>query len=288
MSQERKLSPASKRPYEMFGLTEQEALHWRVSKERFEELIDDDNTLIHKVDESSNNYGDFMFVTTSRSGEQGRICMTFYGLGYHDHRERWVTEEWYWYQTRADPEVTQIRLEKEEVQELLEQRAEELKPYQGKDTQTNRGKLFEFLAELTDEDGALAELEDLEPLADWLMESADDEPEIVPPTGENLLDEESREKLPALYSNEEEGLDAVAQVKFFTPDAGWTWYASEFDGDDILFGLVDGLELELGYFSLEELKSVKGPMGLPIERDMHYKPKTLKELMEWHKKQREE
>ena len=288
MSKERKQSPAPKRPYEMFGLTEQESLYWRVSKDRFQELIDDDNTLIHEVNESSNNFGDFMFVTTSRSGDQGRICMTFYGLGYHDHRERWITEEWYWYQRKADPNLTQTRLEKEEVQELLEQRMRELKPHLSNDTQTNRGKLFEFLADLTDEDGALAEIQDLEHLADWLMESADDEPEIVPPTGENLLDEESREKLPALYSNEEQGLDAVAQVKFFTPDAGWTWYASEFDGEDIFFGIVVGLETELGYFSLNDLKEVKGPMGLPIERDLHYEPKTLKELMEWHKNQREE
>jgi hypothetical protein len=34
----------------------------------------------------------------------------------------------------------------------------------------------------------------------------------------------------------------------------WTWYPSEYDAEDqICFGLVDGAELELGYFSLEEL-----------------------------------
>ena len=50
-------------------------------------------------------------------------------------------------------------------------------------------------------------------------------PEFEPPTGDNLLDPESREKLPELYSGEEQGLDALAQVKFFTPDAQWTWFA---------------------------------------------------------------
>jgi hypothetical protein len=45
---------------------------------------------------------------------------------------------------------------------------------------------------------------------------------LPPPTGENLLDQASREKLPPLYSGEEKGLDALAQVKFFTPDAQWT------------------------------------------------------------------
>ena len=103
-----------------------------------------------------------------------------------------------------------------------------------------------------------------------------------PPTGDNLLDLESREKLPALYSGEEMGLLALALVKFFTPDSNWTWYASEFDGEDTFFGLVDGLETELGYFSLSELQSIKGPLGLLIERDLHFEPKTLKELMEKH------
>jgi hypothetical protein len=99
-----------------------------------------------------------------------------------------------------------------------------------------------------------------------------------------LLDEQSRQKLPELYSQEESGLDAEAVVKFFTPDRNWTWYASEFDGEDIFFGLVDGLELEFGYFSLSELEELRGPLGLPIERDLYFIPKSFTELLEIHKK----
>ena len=66
------------------------------------------------------------------------------------------------------------------------------------------------------------------------------------------------------------------------PDANRTCSAAEFDGVDILFGLVSRFEVELGYFSLSELESVHGPMGLPIERDLYFKPKSLKELMEFH------
>ena len=99
-----------------------------------------------------------------------------------------------------------------------------------------------------------------------------------------MLDQASREKLPPLYSGEEEGLDALAQIKFFTPDSNWTWYASEFDGEDIFFGLVSGFEVELGYFSLKELKEVLGPLNLPIERDLFFKPKSLRELMREHEK----
>ena len=200
MSKEKDLSPAPKRPYEEFGLNEKEALHWRVGKERFDEILNDDQTLIHEIKDSSNSFGEFMFVTTSRLGEKGRIYMTFYGLGYHDHRERWITDEWYWYQSNPYPDLLGKKLEKEEAKELIEQRIEEIKPYASEEIQTNRGKLFELLADLTDEDGALAELQDLGHLADWLLGDEDDESEIIPPTGENLLDGKSREKLPPLYS----------------------------------------------------------------------------------------
>ncbi len=94
-----------------------------------------------------------------------------------------------------------------------------------------------------------------------------------------LLTKEVLKKLPELYSQEEKGLEAVAVVKFFTPDSSWTWYATEFDGEDLFFGLVDGFEKELGYFRLSELKQVKGKLGLPIERDRYFEPKPLKELM---------
>jgi hypothetical protein len=101
-----------------------------------------------------------------------------------------------------------------------------------------------------------------------------------------LLTEEIRERLPALYSQEQKGLDAQAQVKFFTPDSNWTWYASEFDGEDQFFGLVVGFEIELGYFSLSELEEVRGPLGLPIERDLYFEPKSLRELKQLHEQQR--
>ena len=103
---------------------------------------------------------------------------------------------------------------------------------------------------------------------------------------QKLLDDASRERLPKLYSQEEKGLEAQAVVKFFTPDSNWTWYASEFDGEDRFFGLVDGFELELGYFSLSELEQAHGPLGLPIERDLHFEPTSLGELMRIHERHR--
>ena len=57
-----------------------------------------------------------------------------------------------------------------------------------------------------------------------------------------LLTERVKKELPALGDQDDLGGDATAWVKFFTPDANWTWYATEFDGDDTFFGLVDGVE----------------------------------------------
>ena len=67
-----------------------------------------------------------------------------------------------------------------------------------------------------------------------------------------LLTKAIEKKLPRPYSTENES-DPMAVVKFFTPDSSWTWYATEFDGSDTFFGLVDGHEKELGYFSKSEL-----------------------------------
>ena len=96
-----------------------------------------------------------------------------------------------------------------------------------------------------------------------------------------LLTKELRRKLPSLYSTERQS-DPLVQAKFFTPDSNWTWYVLEFDGDDRFFGYVSGLENELGYFSLSELQSVRGPFGLAVERDLYFEPQPLSKVRAMH------
>ena len=68
--------------------------------------------------------------------------------------------------------------------------------------------------------------------------------------------------------------DGPPIVKLFTPDGAATWLISEVDPDDPdrLFGLCDlGLGFpELGYVSLAEISVVRGRLGLPVERDLHF------------------
>jgi Protein of unknown function (DUF2958) len=48
--------------------------------------------------------------------------------------------------------------------------------------------------------------------------------------------------------------------------------------DFLFFGYVIGQEAELGYFSLSELEQIRGRFGLPVERDLSFKPCRLSKI----------
>ena len=90
----------------------------------------------------------------------------------------------------------------------------------------------------------------------------------------NLLPKYVLDKLPKIGATSEEN-DPLVICKFFVVWSHWTWYAIEFDGKEEFFGYVAGDFPELGYFLLSELKSLKGPFNLGIERDLYFKPQPL-------------
>ena len=102
-----------------------------------------------------------------------------------------------------------------------------------------------------------------------------------------LLTNKIRKSLPKLYSQENGKTgDKKVYCKFFTPDSNWSWYVleGEQDEEDFLFyGLVVGLETEFGYFSLNELLSARGPLGMPIERDQHFHRCRLDDIGDYRK-----
>jgi hypothetical protein len=148
-----------------FVFTEREALFDTVTDERFMAFLQDEQTVIHSANMSSNTFGEFMFVTMSRSVEEAKQAVTFWGLGFHDYRERWIASNWNWYETRLWRELAEVSLPKDEVIQLLEERRKEIAPYVNQTQQSRQGMLFELLADMTDEDGALSDLEDF---GDWL------------------------------------------------------------------------------------------------------------------------
>jgi len=93
-----------------------------------------------------------------------------------------------------------------------------------------------------------------------------------------LLTEEIKKAMPPLYSGEETYIsNKIFVCKFFNPVGAGTWYVcegsrTEHDCDDWqFFGLVDlGMGQEWGYFNLSELESLRLPLGLSIERDIHF------------------
>ena len=93
-----------------------------------------------------------------------------------------------------------------------------------------------------------------------------------------LLTKKILKQLPPLGAQDGKGMEAIVYVKFFTPDSNWTWYCTEFDGKDRFFGMVDGMERELGYFSLSEIQSVRGGLGLPVERDRWFEACKLGDI----------
>lgn len=97
-----------------------------------------------------------------------------------------------------------------------------------------------------------------------------------------LMTKEIEKKLPELGTHDSAGTEDIRVVaKYFTPDSSWTWYVTEGnkEGDDWrFFGWVDGHYPEFGYFMLSDLESVRGCLGLGVERDRYFTAK-LSEVM---------
>ena len=74
-----------------------------------------------------------------------------------------------------------------------------------------------------------------------------------------------------LKNGEDHGDDHVPVVKLFTPDSSLTWLISEVypQDRDIAFGLCDLGQghPELGDIYLPEIETLRGHLGLPVERD---------------------
>lgn len=94
-----------------------------------------------------------------------------------------------------------------------------------------------------------------------------------------LMTKEIASRMPGIGSTDGADQSSVkVPLKLFDPCGRLTYYATEFDGVDTLFGyMVSPLGPdcdELGYASLDELSTVRNRFGLGIERDIHWDPET--------------
>jgi hypothetical protein len=100
--------------------------------------------------------------------------------------------------------------------------------------------------------------------------------EMLTPGVVQQLNANYREQLPLKGTREERDFQPVC--KLFLPWTSGTWLLTEMDDDGLAFGLADLGYPEMGYVSLDELWEVKGPAGLRVERDIHWRAKmTLSE-----------
>ncbi len=91
------------------------------------------------------------------------------------------------------------------------------------------------------------------------------------------------EKRFAQVGSQENEEDPIIVAKFFNPAGAGTWYATEYDPERrVFFGYVslfgDYCD-EWGSFSLDELESVRGPLGVGIERDLYFGEKRASEVI---------
>ncbi len=77
-----------------------------------------------------------------------------------------------------------------------------------------------------------------------------------------------------------EGFDDVfCWVKLFNPTGVGTWYIAAYDPDTrTAWGVAEIHEREISSFSMAELVEYRGRFGLPIERDLMWKPRRLSEI----------
>jgi hypothetical protein len=111
---------------------------------------------------------------------------------------------------------------------------------------------------------------------------------ISPAQGQRLLENGRAQR--AAIDRQDQVLEFPLVVKLFTADGNATWLLTELNPDiDLAFGLCDlGLgEPELGYVSLKELTAARGPLGLPLECDLHFAPtRTIAAYAELAREQR--
>ena len=100
--------------------------------------------------------------------------------------------------------------------------------------------------------------------------------------------EEAIKKTPYGSTENVELDDKKVIARFFNPVGAGTWYVLEDDDWEngrVVFGAATlGYGLELGSISIDELESLKLPLGLTIERDISVQPfkSTLGELRKAH------
>ena len=100
-----------------------------------------------------------------------------------------------------------------------------------------------------------------------------------------MLPDSIKEQFKAIGTTAETPTEEIMVIcKWFNPSGSGTWYLYEMEEDEEIFwcyaNLGDPRFAECGTVSFTELAEFEGMFGLHIERDIHFKPMKLKEIMD--------
>lgn len=124
---------------------------------------------VHEMELSTNSFGEYLFVTLSCRAEQPKKLLTFWGLGYHEYRERWIADSWQWFESFRQAEQLP-EISKQGSYNQIKEREAFVRAQVNPEKPSRSAQMHELLADLPDEDGALAELDDL----GWALFSDDE------------------------------------------------------------------------------------------------------------------
>lgn len=156
-------------PKRGFNFTDKEQLFNRVSHQRFMELIKDRHTLLYAANVSQNAYGEFLYVTAARPTEHQPQWVTFFGLGLHEYRDRYLVDEWWWYGGPVYPKTEDMQpLVKSQAINVIDERRDYIRQLSVEHEQSKFGATFEMLAESSDDDSVIADYQ--EGLLDELLD----------------------------------------------------------------------------------------------------------------------
>ena len=95
-----------------------------------------------------------------------------------------------------------------------------------------------------------------------------------------LFTKEIEKKLQEQYQYGNDLEKQIVTAKIFDPMSQWTWYLLNQDPEDpdYLWAIVRGFEVEIGSVSKRELETYRGKLGLPLERDLYFRPRLAIEV----------
>lgn len=143
-------------------LTESEILNETVSARKLRMILQMKKVSVKDMRRDTNSYGEFLFI----SAQIGKTGMEFYGCGFHDLRNRWMTEEFKMFMNQA-PKVPGWK--KEEVLEYFDKEYDRARNLSDCDSAGNKPTELDEMADLCgDDDAFMAELEDNPQLAEQI------------------------------------------------------------------------------------------------------------------------